>query len=143
MPMRKSVVLLLAGSSLLLGAARARATVAYADSDAFLIDTITAVDDPTDDLPAVTRLGAIRPNPFNPTTTISFELAADGPVELAIFDLRGQLVNVLVNGSGTAGRHRATWSGLDQQGRIAPSGAYICRLVCGEQTQTVKLLLAK
>ena len=141
--MRTSFVLLVAACSLLLGVATARATVAYADSDVFFLDAITGVDDPADRLPAMTRLASIQPNPFNPSTTIAFELAADGPLELAIFDLRGRLVTVLVSGSGTAGRHRADWNGLDRQGRIVPSGAYICRLVCGGQAQTMKLLLAR
>jgi len=143
MPIRTWFVPFLAAVVVLLGAATARATVAYADSDVFLLDTITGVDDPTGRLPAMTRLAAIQPNPFNPSTTIAFELAADGQLELAIFDLRGRLVKMLVSGSGTAGSYRANWNGLDRQGRIVPSGAYICRLVCGGQEQTMKLLLAR
>lgn len=141
--MRPMLCSLLAAALLLTAAPRSRATVAYADSEDFPLDTVTAVDAPGGGPAPATRLAAIAPNPFNPSTTIRYELAADGPFELAIFDLRGRLVRVLESGAGTAGRRQASWNGLDRSGQAAPSGAYCCRLVAGGTTQTMKLLLTK
>ncbi|MFO7652601.1 MAG: FlgD immunoglobulin-like domain containing protein, partial [Candidatus Krumholzibacteriia bacterium] len=73
------------------------------------------------------------PNPFNPSLTLAFGLAADGPVELAIFDLRGRRVATLVSETRPAGRHLATWDGRDDAGRRAPAGTYLCRLVANGQ----------
>jgi hypothetical protein len=135
-------------AALLLGCGPARATVVHADSGDFVFDTVTAVDDPPGGLPpgavpAATRLAAISPNPFNPSTTIAFELAAAGPVELAIFDLGGRLVDVIAAGDRPAGRHQAVWNGRNRAGLAVPSGTYVCRLVAAGQTQTMKLVLAK
>lgn len=121
----------------------ADATVVHADSGDFLLDAVTAVEDPPDATPMVTRLAAINPNPFNPSTTIVFDLAQAGPVELAIFDLRGRLVDVLASGSLEAGRHHAVWDGRHCIGQSMPSGTYCCRLVAGGSVQSLKLVLAK
>lgn len=141
--MRHVPILLVAATLILAGGDPARATVVHADSGDFLFDTVTAVDDPSGEAPATTRLALIGPNPFNPGTTIAFDLATDGPAELAIYDLGGRLVDVIAAGQHPAGRHHAVWNGRDRAGLGVPSGTYCCRLVAGGRTRTMKLLLAK
>ncbi len=88
-----------------------------------------------------------RPNPFNPSTTISFELnLAAGErqeIRLQIFDLRGALVATLLEGSFPGGRHSAEWNGRDANGRPAASGIYLCRLTAGGESRLRKLVLLK
>jgi hypothetical protein len=141
--MRQAMLLLILPVALLGGAGAARATVVHADSADFLLDIVTGVDDPIGDLPAATRLSAISPNPFNPGTTISFDLAAQGPVTLSIHDLQGRLVQTIATGSLAAGRHRAAWDGRDRHGQAVASGTYLCRLLAAGRSQSMKLVLAK
>lgn len=84
-----------------------------------------------------------RPNPFNPATTIAFELGAAGPVRVTIHDARGRLVRELVDDVRGAGAHAVTWDGRDERGRALPSGVYLCRLQGGGTETTSKLVLAK
>jgi hypothetical protein len=77
---------------------------------------------------AEARLGAAFPNPFNPLTTISYELAGDMEIHLAVYALDGSLVQVLDSGRRQEGRHEVTWNGLDRSGRAMPSGVYLYRL---------------
>jgi hypothetical protein len=66
--------------------------------------------------PAALRLHPNQPNPFNPLTTIRFDLPAAGPVRLAVYDLAGRLVRVLVEEARAAGSHEAVWDGRDAAG---------------------------
>lgn len=78
------------------------------------------------------------PNPFNPATTITYELPQPGHAEVRVFSVRGELVAVLDGGQRTAGAHRQAWSGVDRQGRNVPSGTYFARLYLdGEARGTV------
>jgi photosystem II stability/assembly factor-like uncharacterized protein len=78
------------------------------------------------------------PNPFNPTTTIAYDLPKSGHISLRVFDLLGREVIVLKNGMMEAGSHRATFDGS----RLA-SGIYFARLEAAEFSQTRKLMLLK
>jgi flagellar hook assembly protein FlgD len=87
------------------------------------------------------------PNPFNPSTRISFELAdhgqGDTPVSLRVFDLQGRLVRVLLEQRMPAASHTAVWDGRNQRGGIVPSGVYVYRLNAGGQTLARTMTLAK
>jgi hypothetical protein len=83
------------------------------------------------------------PNPFNPTTTIAYDLPAAAEVTLAIFDVSGRRVRVLVRGTQPAGRYKAQWSGTDDGGRRVASGVYFCRLTAGAHRATRKMVLLK
>jgi serine protease AprX len=104
------------------------------------VDGASAVDDNT---PAVTRLVGNSPNPFNPRTTISFELAQAGKARLNVFDTRGRLVRRLVDQGMAAGPHSVIWDGLDSSGRAAASGTYFYRLEAPELAQVGKMLLLR
>jgi len=91
-----------------------------------------------ENIPAKFGLASIYPNPFNPTTTISFRLAENGFTTLAIYDLRGNLVSQIVNEYLTAGEYRFAFDGSHLQ-----SGIYLCRLTAGKLTNTRKMVLLK
>ena len=85
-----------------------------------------------------------QPNPFNPTTRISYRLPATAVVKLGIFDLRGRAVRVLETGAAhTEGLHSIRWDGHDDSGQPLPSGVYYCRLEAAGQTLSQKMLLVK
>ena len=88
--------------------------------------------------PTQYRLEQNYPNPFNPTTTIAFDVPALHQVELAVYDVIGRRVALLVDGVLAAGRHEATW----QAGKL-PSGTYFYRLTAGAFSQTKAMTLMK
>ena len=96
-----------------------------------------------DNLPQVTRLNQAVPNPFNPRTTIGFDLARSQAVRLDIYDLRGRLVRRLVDEPMPAGKHTAVWDGRDERGRNAASGTYLYRLRAGEEVHRRKMQLVR
>jgi hypothetical protein len=83
-------------------------------------------------------LARVHPNPFNPLTTISYQLAEVSRVSLAVYDVSGRKVVDLVTGWRDAGMHAVTFDGSD-----LASGIYIARLTAGDFQQTRKLLLIK
>jgi hypothetical protein len=83
------------------------------------------------------------PNPFNPSTTLSFSLGEAGHVAIDIFNQKGQLVRHLVDQALPAGRHQAVWNGLDGYGSSCGSGIYYYRMRCGSYTNTRKMLMLK
>jgi hypothetical protein len=78
------------------------------------------------------------PNPFNATTTISYDFPRVGRISLQIFDQLGQEVAVLEDGFSEAGTHRLTFDGS-----ALASGIYFARLDAGAFSQTMKLMLLK
>lgn len=95
------------------------------------------------DQPTEFSLGQNYPNPFNPTTTIPFSLDKPGEVRLAIYNLQGQLVRVLVNNQLPASQHQIIWDGRDDCGQPVPSGLYFCRLTAQNQSAVKKITLTK
>jgi hypothetical protein len=84
------------------------------------------------------------PNPFNPQTTIAFDLPNQTAVRLRVFDVSGRLVRSLVDGDITSeGRNEAVWNGRDDTGRRVASGTYFYRLEAGEYSQTKRMALIK
>jgi len=100
------------------------------------------VPDEDADLPRI-RLERNFPNPFNPRTTIAFELDRKTRVELVLFDIRGRRVRSLHSGVTEAGRHRIEWDGRDEKGLSASTGVYILRLEAGDRALSRKILLIK
>ncbi len=79
-------------------------------------------------IPHAIRLEQNFPNPFNPSTTIVYNLDNDSEIRLEIFSVRGRKVRVLVEGLQPAGIHSVTWDGLGSDGQTVASGVYLCRL---------------
>jgi hypothetical protein len=94
-------------------------------------------------VPLRTGLVSLYPNPFNPMTNVVFELEQSGPVEVGIYDLRGQLVHTLASGVMAGGRYEMTWRGRDNAGRALGSGIYFCRMQADGFTQAEKIVLVR
>ena len=99
-------------------------------------------DDPGQ-MPAPAILAQNWPNPFNPSTSISFELRQPGQARLEIFDLRGRLVNTLLDKELGTGTHIEDWDGTDANGAPVASGVYFYRLSAGGTSVSRKMLLLK
>lgn len=109
-----------------ISASDAYGNLAAVTSDIF---TILLQDTGVDNgIPMQTRLMPARPNPFNPSTTLSFTLAAAGQTRLTIHDLRGRTVRTLIDHAMAPGRWSVTWNGRDDRGRVLPAAPYITRL---------------
>lgn len=96
-----------------------------------------------DDFPARTALLGAVPNPFNPTTNLSFVLATPGHVRLKVYDAAGRLVATLVDDSREAGRHEVIWDGRGSSGRMSAAGVYLYRLEAGRFSETRRMVLVK
>jgi len=92
---------------------------------------------------ALPRLLGAAPNPFNPHTTIRFELPRSARVRLRLFDVRGRLVRVLADRAFTAGLHEVSWDGRDRMGRDAATGTYFYRMEAEGVAQSRKLTLLR
>jgi hypothetical protein len=96
------------------------------------------------EIPAlVTKLNNNYPNPFNPSTTLSFTLAEPGRTTLTIYNLKGQLIKRLVDKELTSGMHKVLWNGKDENERNVASGVYFYRLQSKNYQATGKMLLLK
>ncbi|UCE03951.1 MAG: lamin tail domain-containing protein [Candidatus Latescibacterota bacterium] len=89
------------------------------------------------------RLGPIVPNPFNPSTRIEYALVQREHVSLRVFDVRGRLVQVLVDAPVDAGVRHATWDGRDRRGAAVASGVYYAHLRAGSAERSTKLVLLR
>ncbi|MDD3103564.1 MAG: FlgD immunoglobulin-like domain containing protein, partial [Candidatus Cloacimonetes bacterium] len=83
------------------------------------------------------------PNPFNPSTTISYSVPMSGIVSLSIYNAKGQLVNTLVSEYKNKGNYQIVWHGKDKSGSTVASGLYFTRLASGGKSLTNKMLLMK
>ena len=83
------------------------------------------------------------PNPFNPATTIQFEISERGKTRVDIFNLKGQLVNTLINKHLDVGRHQITWDGRTAAGINSGSGIYIYRVLLNGIQYSKKMVLLK
>ena len=95
------------------------------------------------DLPIKTNLHGNFPNPFNPITTISFDLAVESIVSIDIFNIRGQRVKNVLNEHFGAGYHSVDWNGTDENGRDVSSGIYFYRMKTEEFTGVRRMVLLK
>jgi len=97
-----------------------------------------------DDLvPTEFKLHPNRPNPFNPTTYISYEVPHTAQVTIEIINVLGQQVAVLVDETRAPGSYEAVWHGRDDTGREVSSGIYFCRMKADTFTKTTKMMLMK
>jgi hypothetical protein len=94
-------------------------------------------------IPTVYALRQNSPNPFNPVTSVGYDLPKAGEVQIAVFNVLGQHVTDLVNGYQEAGSHEVVWDGKDNAGSSVASGIYFYRIKTNEFSDTKKMLLLK
>ncbi|MCE5272952.1 T9SS type A sorting domain-containing protein [bacterium] len=97
-------------------------------------------------LPKAFSLSQNQPNPFNPSTTISYTIpegAEPLKVNLSVFNMRGQLVNCLVDRDQAAGTYSVNWDGRGSDGRSVASGVYFYRIQAGKYSQVRKMIILK
>ncbi len=114
--------------------------------DNFLVERlgggVSAVDDQV--VPDPVLVISNTPNPFNPATTIRFELPVPGVASLRVYDIAGRLVRTLLAESETpAGAGRLVWRGVDDQGRAVASGTYFVRLMVGARREIHSVALVR
>jgi len=95
------------------------------------------------DVPLPRLMAPVYPNPFNPSTQISFTLPTNDSVTLSVYDMQGNLVRTLLRQEMAAGPHLATWRGRNDAGYSVGSGVYLARLQVGTRVETQKLALIK
>ena len=99
-------------------------------------------DGDTNSVP-VNQLISNYPNPFNPETTIAYEIKNSGPVTLEVYNILGKKVTTLVNEDVTAGQHKVIWNGTDRNNKSVASGVYFYKLSSGSFEATNKMILMK
>ncbi len=97
----------------------------------------------SDRTPSTFSILSVHPNPFNPSTTISYTLPVSKKTRIAIYDITGRKVRTLVSGVLPAGSHSVMWDGMDDRGMTVSSGVYLPRLEYGREIRTTKMLLMK
>jgi len=102
--------------------------------------SVTLFDSP---LPTQFALHQNSPNPFNPVTTIAYDIPEPTYVEIAIYDLLGGKVRTLVSKEMSPGFHSATWNGKDDRGRLVASGMFIVRMSSSSFMDVRKMLMLK
>ncbi|UCH85171.1 MAG: choice-of-anchor D domain-containing protein, partial [Candidatus Latescibacterota bacterium] len=111
---------------------------------ALTVDSLGSVTGIYDDgVPTRYALHSNYPNPFNPTTTIAYELPQRSDVRLLVYDVKGRQICELVNDTQPFGRHEVAWNGRDESGNPVASGVYFYKLVAGDFVQTRKMVLLK
>jgi len=103
------------------------------------------LDVPEDEVVSGKRPGLMQnqPNPFNPKTSVTYTLPADGHAKLGVYNVAGRLVATLFDGPRTAGEHVAVWDGRTDDGEEAASGVYFCRLETEESHRSISMVLLK
>ena len=120
--------------------------------DGWLIDDVRIVEKASsgvssnnfvNSIPTEFKLSQNFPNPFNPETSISYQLSASGKVTMKIYNTMGQMVRTLVNANKPAGNYKVTWNGKDNNGFAVSSGIYFYQMRAKDFVQTRKMLFLK
>ncbi|HIC39319.1 MAG TPA: T9SS type A sorting domain-containing protein, partial [Candidatus Marinimicrobia bacterium] len=93
--------------------------------------------------PGQFKLFQAYPNPFNPTTTLQYEMGSAGPVSIDVFDVNGRKIRSLYNGIQIPGQHEVRWDAKNDNGRSMSSGVYLFKVNVNGKTHTAKTLLLK
>ncbi|MBC8344180.1 MAG: T9SS type A sorting domain-containing protein, partial [Bacteroidetes bacterium] len=96
-----------------------------------------------DNIPKKYALHFNYPNPFNPTTTIRYDLPTDSEVHLVVYDVLGREVKTLINESQEAGFKSVRWNGRNDKGQQVSAGMYFYRIRAGKFSKVQKMVLLK
>ena len=94
-------------------------------------------------MPGETSLGKNYPNPFNPSTTIPFDITQAGNVTVKVYDMSGSLVKTLTADYKEAGSYNVIWNGLNNDGQKVASGQYIYKMSAPNFTDTKQMTFIK
>ena len=97
----------------------------------------------TPEIPQISGIKSIYPNPFNPNTTITIGLIKSSPVQMEIYNLKGELVRSLYSGSKEAGTYQIAWDGMSDQSQACGTGIYLLKLKAEGKSTQAKLTLLK
>jgi hypothetical protein len=105
--------------------------------------TVVAIPSASGATPVEVRLFPNYPNPFNANTEIRYQISQDSHVTMSIYDIRGELVRVLVNNPQSGGEYLVPWDGHTMNGHIASSGLYFCALQAAHNREVMKMILIR
>ncbi len=94
-------------------------------------------------VPVSTQLFTAYPNPFNPTTTLKYNLAKDNHITMTVYDVLGRQIKQLINQKQPAGEYSVQWNGSTDSGQLTPSGTYLIQMNTGNTTHSQKVLFIK
>ena len=112
-----------------------------ADMGAWFYDQGSAIED--NEIENVNSTLSNYPNPFNPETTINYQLPENGNVRLAVYNLKGQKVKTLVDKTLESGNHIVIWNGTDENNKSVSSGIYFYKIKTDNHEETRKMILMK
>ena len=121
-----------------LAGAMTESNIAFSFSTSDIATAVTYQN--SDQSPTTFSLSQNYPNPFNAQTVIKYQLPQNGQVELAIFNVLGQRVRMLVNEFQSSGSYQVRWHGIDELESLVTSGVYIIRLQSHSLVQTRKMI---
>ncbi|MCF7794280.1 MAG: T9SS type A sorting domain-containing protein [Candidatus Cloacimonetes bacterium] len=107
------------------------------------IDFVPNIVNANNNIIAKTELNGNYPNPFNPTTNISFSLKNSGHVKLEVYNIKGEKVVTLIDDELTADDHVVAWNGKDTNGKQVSSGVYFYKMKAADYTSSKKMILLK
>jgi len=103
-------------------------------------ETASVIDET---LPITYNLHNAYPNPFNPVTTLRYDLPEDANVNITIYDMMGRVVKTMVNTQQNAGFKSVQWNATKNMGQSVSAGLYLYTIQAGEFRQTKKMVLLK
>ncbi len=121
---------------------RTQDNIIYFDNISFYSNSV-GVDNRSETFPQGFVLEQNFPNPFNPSTTLRYELPEDGLVNVTIYDMMGRQVSTLVSNHQTAGYKSIQWNATNDFGKPVSAGVYLYQIQAGEFVQTKKMVLLK
>ena len=108
-----------------------------------LFDEVVGVEPISLKIPLEYSLFSNYPNPFNPITSLHYDLPEDGLVNITVYDMMGRIVKTLVNSSQTAGYKSIKWNATNDRNEPVSAGLYLYTIQAGEFRQTKKMVLLK
>ncbi len=106
-------------------------------------DSTTSIENPIIYIPRSTELYQNYPSPFNPTTSIKFDLNSSENISIKIYNSLGKEIRTLLDNYLPSGEHIVQWNGRDNKGNILPGGVYFIQMIAGSYQKTIKTILLK
>ena len=117
--------------------------VSLEDCESSCNESVQVSSNQTLDYPVIFKLNNCYPNPFNPVTTLRYDLPENGLVNITIYDMMGRQVKTLINGSQTAGYKTIQWNATNNVGQPVSAGLYLYTIQAGDFRETKKMILLK